>query len=57
MPAGHGLCPRHRVDLSGGNREMMAQAIISGTFGERDLTSDESDRAQRVASGKPPLDA
>ena len=57
MSAGHGLCPRHRFDLSGANRETFAQWIIAGTFGERDLTPWEARRAQRVAEGKPPLDA
>lgn len=56
-PAGHGLCPRHRIDLGGGNREMMAQAIIAGRWFEKDLTPDEHYRAQRAGQGKPPLDA
>jgi hypothetical protein len=57
LPAGHGLCPRHRLDLSGGNRETMAQAIIAGQWFERDLDPWEARRAERVAEGKPPLDA
>jgi hypothetical protein len=57
-PAGHGLCPRHRIDLGGGgDRETLAQAIVDGTFRERDLTETEERRAMRVARGLPPLDA
>ena len=57
MSAGHGLCPRHRVDMTGGNREMMAQAIIAGGWSEHDLTPEEEDKARRVAEGRPRFDA
>ncbi len=57
LPAGHGLCPRHRFDLSGANRETFAHWIIAGTFGERDLTDAEADKARRVADGRLPFDA
>jgi hypothetical protein len=36
MPPGHGLCPRHRFDLSGVDRETFAHWVIDGTFIERD---------------------
>ena len=57
VPAGHGLCPRHRFDLSGADRETFAQWIIAGTFIERDLTYDQETRAARVAKGRQPFDA
>lgn len=50
FPAGYGLCPRHRIDLSGGTREYFAQGIIDGSFIEADLTDDE-DLAELVAAG------
>jgi hypothetical protein len=53
LEPGFATCPRHR----GQRRETMAQAIIAGTFGERDLTEAELDKAQRVADGRPPYDA
>lgn len=52
---GYGKCPRHRDMLAG--REEFAQAILAGTFHERDLTDAEADKAQRVADGRPPYDA
>jgi hypothetical protein len=57
VPAGHGLCPRHRFDLSGANRETFAQWIIAGDYAERDLDEWEERKAVRVAEGKPPFDA
>jgi hypothetical protein len=53
LRAGFGTCPRHRF----ASRETMAQAIIAGTFSERDLTDAELDKAQRVAEGRPRFDA
>ena len=41
LAAGHDLCPRHRFDLSGGDRETFAQCVIDGTFEEADLGHDE----------------
>jgi hypothetical protein len=43
-----GRCPRH-VFM---DREVMAQAIMAGTFGERDLTDDESRWTSWAADGR-----
>ena len=51
IPGGHGLCYRHRVDLTGGNREMLAQAMIADPFLETPLTAEDRARAQLVADG------
>jgi hypothetical protein len=44
-----GFCLRHTHMAI--DREGFASAILEGTFGERDLTEEESKRAQRVADG------
>jgi hypothetical protein len=51
LPAGHGLCPRHRFDVSGADREAFAQWIIAGTFSETDLSETDELRARLFADG------